>query len=159
MDPGDLFSPAIYNGSKCADRRSGPEGNRTHLGHGRLEPEGMKSRGAGRGRGRPAIVVLVTAASARQAGLIGRALVRAELAACVNIVPGIRSIFRWEGKVSEEREVLLIMKSRADLFGRLAAQVKRLHSYQVPEVIAFPIVYGTDDYLAWIEKSTRKSLK
>jgi periplasmic divalent cation tolerance protein len=123
---------------------------------------GMKRRSPGGTRadqGRQAIVVLVTAVSSRQAGRIGKALVKAELAACVNIVPGICSIFRWEGKVSEEREALLIMKSRADLFGRLAAEVKRLHSYQVPEVIAFPIVHGTADYLAWIEKSTRKSLK
>jgi len=123
---------------------------------------GMKKRSAGgtrAGRRRQALVVLVTAASKQEAVRIGRALVKAELAACVNLLPGIRSIFRWEGKVSEEREVLLIGKSRSDLFGRLAAEVKRLHSYKVPEVIAFPIVYGAADYLAWIEKSTRKPLK
>jgi len=114
------------------------------------------SGGRGKGQGRRAIVVLVTAASERQAGRIGRALVKSELAACVNILPGVRSIFRWEGKLSQEREVLLILKSRADLFGRLAAEVKRLHSYQVPEVVAFPISHGTADYLAWIEKTTRK---
>jgi periplasmic divalent cation tolerance protein len=103
--------------------------------------------------------VLVTTASKQQAGRIGRALVEAGLAACVNVLPGIRSIFHWEGKISDEREVLLIVKSRADLFGRLAAEVKRLHSYQVPEVFAFPITYGTTDYLAWIRKTTRKPLK
>jgi periplasmic divalent cation tolerance protein len=119
----------------------------------------MKKRGAGRGQGRRAVVVLVTAASGQQAGRIGRALVKAELAACVTIVSGVRSIFRWKGKVSEEREALLIMKSRADLFGRLAAEVKRLHSYQVPEVIAFPIARGSADYLDWIQNSTRKPLK
>ena len=117
------------------------------------------ARGARTGQGRQAIVVLVTAASKQQAGRIGRGLVRAELAACVNIVPGVRSIFRWEGKVSEEREALLIIKSRTDLFRRLAAEVKRLHSYQVPEVIAFPIAHGAADYLAWIQKSTHKPLK
>ena len=116
-------------------------------------------RGRKAGRGRRAIVVLVTTASKRQAGRIGRALVEAGLAACVNVLPGIRSIFHWEGKISDEREVLLIVKSRADLFGRLAAEVKRLHSYQVPEVIAFPITYGTADYLAWIRKTTHKPLK
>ena len=104
-------------------------------------------------------MVLVTAATEAQAARIGRALVGAELAACVNIVRGVRSIYRWEGKVTEDREVLLIMKSRADLFRRLAEEVKRLHSYQVPEVIAFPILHGAVDYLAWIRKSTRKSLK
>jgi periplasmic divalent cation tolerance protein len=122
----------------------------------------MKKQGAGGTRTRQrrqAIVVLVTAASKQEAARIGRALVKAELAACVNVLPEIRSIFRWEGKVSEEREVLLIVKSRGDLFGRLATEVKRLHSYQVPEVIAFPIVYGAADYLAWIHKSTRKLLK
>lgn len=122
----------------------------------------MKKQGAGDRRTRPtrqAIVVLVTAASKQEAARIGRALVKAELAACVNLLPGVHSIFRWEGKVSEEREVLLIVKSRSDLFGRLAAEVRRLHSYQVPEVIAFPIVYGAADYLAWIHKSTRKLLK
>jgi periplasmic divalent cation tolerance protein len=115
-------------------------------------------RGEGR-RGRRAIVVLVTAASKRQAGRIGEALVGEGLAACANIVPGIRSIFRWKGKVSKEREILLIVKSRADLFGKIAAAVKRLHSYQVPEVIAFPIAQGAADYLAWIWESTRKPLK
>jgi periplasmic divalent cation tolerance protein len=122
----------------------------------------MKKQGAGGTKARPtkqAIVVLVTAASKQEAARIGRALVKAELAACVNVLPGIRSIFRWEGKVSEEREVLLIVKSRSDLFDRLATEVKRLHSYQVPEVIAFPIAYGAADYLAWIRKSTRKLLK
>lgn len=119
----------------------------------------MKKRGAGKGRGRKAIVVLVTAASERQAVRIGRAVVRAELAACVTVVPGVRSIFRWEGKVSEEREALLIMKSRTDLFAPLSAEVRRLHSYQVPEVLAFPITHGTADYLAWLWKSTRKPLK
>jgi periplasmic divalent cation tolerance protein len=119
----------------------------------------MKRQGPGgarAGRSRRAIVVLVTAASRQQAVRIGRALVKAELAACVNVLPGIRSIFRWEGRVSDEREVLLIAKSRVDLFGRLAAEVKRLHSYQVPEVIAFPIAYGAADYLAWIQKTTLK---
>ena len=122
----------------------------------------MKKRSAGRagtGRGRRIIVVLVTAASERQADRIGKALVTAELAACANIVPNIRSIFRWAGRVSREREALLIIKSRADLFERVAALVKRLHSYTVPEVIAFPIACGSADYLAWVLQSTRKSLK
>ncbi len=119
----------------------------------------MKRQRKTRGPGRRAIVVLVTAASERQAVQIGRALVGAKLAACVNIVRGIRSIYRWEGKIAEDREVLLIVKSRAELFGRLAQEVKRLHSYQVPEVIALPIAHGALDYLAWVMKSTHKSLK
>jgi periplasmic divalent cation tolerance protein len=104
-------------------------------------------------------MVLVTAASARDAGRIGRALVKAGLAACVNVLPGLRSLFRWEGKIADEREVLMLVKSRDDLFQPLAREVRQLHRYSVPEVIAFPIARGTADYLAWIRKSTRKSLK
>jgi len=121
----------------------------------------MKKRGKGvtAGNRRQAILVLVTAASARDAGRIGRALVKAGLAACVNVVPGLRSLFRWEGKIADEREVLMLVKSRADLFESLAQEVRRLHRYTVPEIIAFPIARGTADYLAWIQQSTRKSLK
>lgn len=122
----------------------------------------MKKRKTGKregGRQPRTVMVLVTASTEQEAGRIGRALVEAGLAACVNVLPGIRSIFRWEGKVSDEREVLMIIKSRADLFGQLTQEVKRLHSYTVPEVIAFPIAYGAPDYLAWIQKSTRKLLK
>lgn len=115
--------------------------------------------GAPTGNRRQAIMVLVTAASKRDAGRIGRALVKAELAACVNVLPGIRSLFRWEGKIADEREVLMLVKSRADLFQPLSQEVRRLHRYTVPEIIAFPIAHGTADYLAWIQKSTRKSLK
>ena len=86
-------------------------------------------------------------------------MVRAELAACVTVVPRVRSIFHWAGRVSEEREALLIMKSRSDLFAPLSERVRRLHSYQVPEIIAFPIAQGTADYLDWLWKSTRKPLK
>jgi len=103
------------------------------------------------------IVVLVTAATEEEAARIGRAAVEAHLAACANILAGIRSIFRWEGKVSDERETLLLLKSRSHLFEDLAATVKRLHSYQVPEIIALPIDAGNPDYLAWIRDSTRKS--
>jgi len=104
-------------------------------------------------------MVLVTAASKRDAGRIGRVLVRAGLAACVNVLPGLRSLFRWEGKIADEREVLMLIKSRADLFQSLAQEVRRHHRYTVPEIIAFPIARGTADYLAWIQQSTRKSLK
>lgn len=110
-------------------------------------------------RGSNAVVIFVTAASKQEADRIGLALVRAELAACVNIVPGIRSIFRWEGKVSRAREVLVIIKSRAVLVDRVVAEVKRHHSYQVPEIIACSITGGSDDYLEWIWQSTRKPLK
>lgn len=102
------------------------------------------------------IVVLVTTASEEEAARIGRAAVEAQLAACANVLPGIRSIFRWEGKVSDERESLLLLKSRSDLFQELAATVKKLHSYEVPEIIALPISAGSPDYLDWLRNSTRK---
>ena len=120
---------------------------------------GSRRRNAARRSRRRVVVVLVTAASRQEAVRIGRALVKAELAACVNILPGIRSIFRWAGKICDAREVLLIIKSRADLFSRLAWTVKQVHSYKVPEIIALPIVDGASDYLDWIQKMTRKSLK
>jgi periplasmic divalent cation tolerance protein len=104
------------------------------------------------------IVVLVTAATEEEAARIGRAAVEAHLAACANILAGIRSIFRWEGKVSDERETLLLLKSSSHLFEDLAATVKRLHSYQVPEIVALPIDAGNPDYLAWIRDSTRKPM-
>ena len=100
------------------------------------------------------IVVFVTASSEEEATKIGRVLVEAGLAACANILPGVRSIFRWEGKISEEAESLIILKSRGELFDALAATVKKHHSYRVPEIIALPIVRGAADYLAWIREAT-----
>jgi periplasmic divalent cation tolerance protein len=102
------------------------------------------------------IVVFVTTASQEEAARIGKALVEQELAACANIIPSVTSIFRWEGKVSEEAECLMVLKSRADLFEDLARTVKRLHSYQVPEIIGIPIEQGWPAYLAWVRDSTRK---
>ncbi len=102
------------------------------------------------------IVVLVTASSEEEAARIGRALVEGGLAACANVLPRIRSIFRWEGKVSEEQESLMVVKSRSDLFDDLARTVKSLHSYQVPEIIAVPIAHGSPEYLAWIHEVTRQ---
>lgn len=112
----------------------------------------MERRGASR-----EIVVLVTAATEEEAVRIGRGVVEARLAACANVLPGIRSIFPWEGKISDEREVLLLLKTRSDLFDRVAEAVKGLHSYQVPEILGLPIEAGSTDYLAWIRESTRNS--
>ena len=91
----------------------------------------------------------------RQATTIARALVKEKLAACVNIVPGIASIYVWEGKLEEGREVLLLIKSRAALSKRLTARVRQLHSYSVPEVVTIPIASGNPDYLRWVRESTR----
>jgi periplasmic divalent cation tolerance protein len=101
------------------------------------------------------IVVLVTAASEEEAEKIVYALVGQGLAACANLVRGIESIFFWQGKTCRENEVLIVLKTRADLFEILTNCVKSLHSYAVPEIIALPIVKGSEDYLRWIRESTR----
>jgi periplasmic divalent cation tolerance protein len=103
--------------------------------------------------GGDAVVVLITAASREEADRIARRLVDDRLAACVNIVPQVRSFFVWEGKLSEEDEVLLVVKSRRARFQHLAAAVRQLHSYRVPEIIALPIVAGSSDYLRWVSES------
>jgi periplasmic divalent cation tolerance protein len=99
-------------------------------------------------------VVLITVPSEDVAATIAKAVVEERLAACANIVHGVRSIYRWEGEVEDDTEVLMIVKTRRELFDRLAARVKDLHPYSVPEVIALPVVEGLADYTRWIGKST-----
>jgi periplasmic divalent cation tolerance protein len=101
------------------------------------------------------IIVLITAPSMGEARRIGRTLVEEKLAACVNVVPQIFSVFRWKNSICRERESLLVLKTRRSCFKPLAKRVKSLHSYSVPEVIAIPIVLGSEDYLRWIRQSTR----
>jgi periplasmic divalent cation tolerance protein len=101
-----------------------------------------------------AIVVIVTASNEEEAASIGRALVEERLAACANIVPEIRSIYRWEGKVQDDTECLMLIKTTAEKFEELEKKVKELHSYSVPEIIAIPIGAGSTDYLKWVIEST-----
>jgi periplasmic divalent cation tolerance protein len=101
------------------------------------------------------IVILVTAANRAEAEQIGQSLVEKKLAACCNIVEPIFSIFHWEGKTCQANEVLLIIKSVKNRFDAIVAEVKKLHSYTTPEIIALPIVSGSGDYLNWIETETR----
>ncbi len=108
---------------------------------------------------RDEIVVLITTSSEEEAVRIGRKLVEVGLAACANVLPKVRSIFRWEGQVLDEQESLMIVKSRAGLFDELATMVKGLHSYSVPEIIALPIQEGSPDYLKWIGDVTGKPKK
>lgn len=98
------------------------------------------------------IVVLCTCASEDEAGRIAAALVGEEVAACVNILPRIRSIYRWQGLVEDASEVLLLVKSTADRFEALRDRIAALHSYDTPEIIALPIVAGSERYLAWIKE-------
>lgn len=101
----------------------------------------------------PLHVVLVTAPDAEVGARIGRALVEEGLAACANLVPGIRSIYRWEGAVHDDAEVLLILKTRAALSAALAARVRALHPYQLPEVLALPVAGGSEPYLDWVRSA------
>lgn len=99
-------------------------------------------------------VVFMTAGGEEEGAGIARALVEKKLAACVNIVAPIRSIYSWKGKVEDEREVLLVAKTRRELFDALRSAVTELHSYEVPEIIALPITAGLDRYLDWVLENT-----
>ncbi len=100
------------------------------------------------------IVVLVTCGSEEEAVKIANALVETCLAACVNLMAPIRSIYRWEGKIWDEKEWLLIIKTRRDRFEALEKKVKSLHSYSVPEILSLSITDGSSAYLKWIRENT-----
>lgn len=102
------------------------------------------------------IAVLITVPNTEEGERISRALVGEKLAACVNVIDNVRSIYRWQGKVEDEREVLLIAKTRRELFGALRDRVLELHSYDVPEVVALPVVEGSRGYLGWLEEETER---
>lgn len=100
------------------------------------------------------IVILVTASSEEEARKIASYLVEKRLAACVNLFKDIESIYRWKGKISDEKEVLMLIKTRKKLYKSVEDEVKKLHSYEVPEIIALPIISGSKDYLYWIDSET-----
>lgn len=99
------------------------------------------------------VVVFVTAGTAEEGRRIGRALVEQELAACVNVTSPIRSLYRWKGKVADDQEVLLVIKTSRALFDRVRREVEKLHSYQVPEVLCLPVIDGSPNYLNWLAES------
>ena len=99
-------------------------------------------------------VVLITAPDAETGARLARALVEERLAACVNLVPGIRSFYRWEGAVQDDAEVLLVVKTRAERGAALATRVKELHPYDLPEVLELPAVGGSAAYLRWVEEES-----
>lgn len=98
-------------------------------------------------------IVLTTASSPEEARGIAHALVERRLAACVNIVPGIESVYRWQGKVETAAEYLLVIKTQAELFDRLRDAISELHSYDLPECVMLEIAAGSEKYLSWIAEN------
>jgi periplasmic divalent cation tolerance protein len=101
------------------------------------------------------IVVLSTCANEADAGRLARALVEARLAACVSIVPGLRSIYQWRGAVETSDECLLMIKTSRDLFPQLKSEIEKIHPYEVPEILALPVVEGAENYLNWMAANLR----
>ena len=101
-----------------------------------------------------ALVVLITAPKEEDAAAMANALVEGRLAACVNIIRQIRSIYRWQGKIEDDQEVLMIAKTRKECFAELVNKVKELHTYSVPELIALPVMDGFEAYLDWLKEET-----
>lgn len=100
------------------------------------------------------IVVLSTCASAEEAERIAGRVVELRLAACVNILPRLKSVYRWKGAIEKSEEWLMLIKSRRHLMAKLAREIQTMHSYETPEMIALPVVDGSASYLNWIEAET-----
>jgi periplasmic divalent cation tolerance protein len=105
------------------------------------------------------IVVLTNCGSVEEAAKIARALVEKKLAACVNVMPAGRSFYRWKGVIEDQQESLLVIKSSRALFNDLRVEIEKLHSYEVPEVIAVPIVDGSEGYLEWLDRELAAKLE
>ena len=101
--------------------------------------------------------MMVTAPDRAVARRLARALVGERLAACANVVPGLRSIYRWKGEVRDDAEVLLLLKSRRSLLPRLGERVRALHPYSIPEVLALSVAAGNAPYLAWLRAETGRA--
>lgn len=104
-----------------------------------------------------AIVVVTTVGTEEQANLIAREIVARRQAACVNILPGVRSFYRWKGKICQDGELLLIAKTLEEEFEALAETIRELHTYDLPEILAFAVTRGSEDFLGWIASSVDKS--
>lgn len=100
------------------------------------------------------IMIMVTVGKEEEATEIARLLVENKLAACVNILPGIRSIYRWQGEICDDSELICIIKTRNALLPQVMEAVKNIHSYEVPEIISLRIDEGSDDYLKWLATET-----
>jgi len=103
------------------------------------------------------VTVYVTCATVEEAGRLGGALVEERLAACANIVPGVQSIYRWQGAVQRDAEAALLLKTRAALFDRVERRVRELHAYEAPCVVAWPIAAASEPYARWVREQTREA--
>ena len=104
-----------------------------------------------------ALVVLTTVGNEEQANLLARELVARRHAACVNIVGGVRSVYRWDGKICKDSEYMLVIKTRADEYPAVEAAMRELHNYELPEILAFAVKYGEPRFLEWIAGSLDKN--
>jgi periplasmic divalent cation tolerance protein len=102
------------------------------------------------------ILALTMCDSKEQAETVARGLLEARLAACVNIVPGARSLYWWQGKIEEAGEWMLLIKSSRPLFEELRKQIERTHSYETPEIVALALVDGSEAYLDWLDRELRR---
>lgn len=102
------------------------------------------------------IVIIITASNEDEAVRISKTLLQEKLVACVNIHLKVRSLYWWEGKIQDEGEAMMIIKTRRVLFGEIVKKVKEIHSYTVPEIIALPIIEGSEDYLRWVQEVTKR---
>lgn len=100
------------------------------------------------------IVIMVTAESRKEAETIAQALVGDRLVACANILDGVRSLFHWQGNIDQADEYLILMKGLSSQFKRIEQRVRELHSYEVPEILALPVLAGSPPYLKWIQEET-----
>ncbi len=101
-----------------------------------------------------AVIVFSTCASRKQAQQIARVIVEERLAACVQLLPPIQSVYRWEGAIEQSKEVLMLFKTTAARFSELEKRIAELHSYDTPEIVAVPVIAGAERYLAWLREST-----
>lgn len=101
------------------------------------------------------VLMIVTAASIKEAEQIGQALVEKKLIACCNIISPVSSIFHWKGEICHEQEVMMLLKTVRENISTLVREIKKLHSYETPEIIALPIIAGAADYLDWVKTETK----